>query len=95
MLLTWLGLLLTSEGRHWGDPNELDPKVILMLLVLTPYLALIYFALPHLIYPKTKGTANFRIGWLFFAALTAGIGPVVLYWKKVDPYLSAWIKAKK
>jgi hypothetical protein len=83
--------MMRSSANAGLTPSE----VLLFLILLPPYLALAFYFLPTLIYPEKPSTNQVRVAWFLFAGLTAGLGPLVLYWKKVDPWLSAWIRDKK
>lgn len=60
----------------------------IFILILFPYLFLIFLVLPGLIFgDKYNGFKFYFISW-FLASVTAGVVPVILYWVKVDKKLS-------
>ena len=58
---------------------------VLVVIGVAPYLVLVYFVIPHLLYPGEHREPN--LAYFFFTALTAGLGPVIWYWVSVDPIL--------
>lgn len=69
------------------DPYTFDPQTIGFLIFfffMGPYLALVYWFLPPLIYPSMENNLIKKILFFVFTALTVGIGPVALYWINVD-----------
>ena len=98
--LMWAALiainLFTDNTPRAIDPHSMPPlHDLLAIALLFPYLLLIYIVLPPLIYPQVKDGWNWRIVWLFFAGLTVGLGPIILYWCRVDKWLSLWIQTEE
>jgi hypothetical protein len=59
----------------------------IMFLFLALYILLVFGVLPQLIYEgRFKGHHN-NCGYQLFAGITAGIGPLILYFIKVEPAL--------
>ena len=92
-------ILFLSKGK-----NE-SLIVSLMLIVFFIYGSFIMYYLPALLFEgnyriRRYGTKYFFLGfgtdpswYLFFAAITAGLGPVYWYWQKIDPVLKEMIKS--
>ncbi|MFO1490388.1 MAG: hypothetical protein U1F87_05625 [Kiritimatiellia bacterium] len=70
--------MMRSSANAGLTPSE----VLLFLILLPPYLALAFYFLPTLIYPEKPNTNQVRVAW-FLSGLTAGLGPLVLYWKRL------------
>ena len=69
------------------DPYTFDPQTIAFLiffLFMGPYLVLVYWFLPPLIYPSIENNWIKRTLFYLFTSITIGLGPVILYWVYVD-----------
>jgi hypothetical protein len=77
------------------DPYNFDPETIgstIFFFIYAPYLMLTCFFLPPLIYPSLKDDGKKSFMALMFAIFTLGIGPVILYWIKVDKLYTQYIQ---
>ncbi len=89
MWILYFGLLLIPEN----DTKDLFHNPVffcIFILIMFPYLFLIFLVLPGLIFgDRYKGFKFYFISW-FLAGVTAGAVPVIWYWIKVDKKLSEY-----
>ena len=93
-------MLVLTKGK-----NE-SIIVPLMLIDFVIYGSFIMFYLPALLFEgnyriRRYGTKYFYLSlgsdpswYMFFAAITAGLGPVYWYWQKIDPALKGMVKTQ-
>ena len=67
---------------------------VLWLLSLAAYLLWVYFVLPYLLFEGDYRGVGQRVGYFLFAIITAGIGPVVWYFLRVDRVLQLMAASK-
>jgi hypothetical protein len=90
----WL-VMLIAKPKDTAFAAQVDALDILLFLALAPYLLLVYVLLPLLIFgDKYRGFVR-RLLYFAFAGLTAGLGPTVLYFVKVDPWLREMVSHQK
>jgi hypothetical protein len=79
-----------------AEPFEVGGLAMLIVLqiFLFPYLALVYWIIPELFHSGRNRSETDKVSWFFFAGLTLGIGPMAVYWMKVDSQLTSFISTR-
>ena len=87
----WLIALLTPG---FGPSGSLLMKVLFSawVLSLALYIVWVFFVLPQLLFQGEY--TRIRVGYFLFAGLTAGLGPVVQYFRRVDQVLREMAKVQ-
>jgi hypothetical protein len=87
----WLVAILSDQpSRH-----DLTVTDILLLVSLGLYLPLVLYILPAFLFGGGLRSVSQKIGYLIFAGMTAGLGPVVWYFVSVDRVLRRMAKERK
>jgi hypothetical protein len=98
----WLGRLVpTVAWSFWlvavlvpgfGPSESLGMGILFLiwLLSLVAYILWVYFLLPELLFEGTYRGFGLRVVYCLFTGVTAGLGPVVWYFLRVDRHCSAW-----
>jgi len=86
MWVLWLvGILIFSFGS--SDSSEMDILFVPFVLSLGAYLLWVYYFLPELIFKGNYKGIDKKVGYFLFTGFTAGLGPVILYFLRVEPVL--------
>ena len=90
----WLvALLLPGFGP--SDSVGMGFLFLLWLLSLAAYILWVYFFLPQLLFEGDYRGWGLRIGYFLFTGVTAGLGPVVWYFLRVDRALQSMVRSQK
>ena|SRR5438552_269969 len=89
--IVWLVVIFSS--RLDNPQAQVGLWEALLFILIVPYLLLIYFLLPELLF--FGAYRGFSLGYFLFAGLTAGLGPLIWYFWTVDPLLRRMAAAPK
>ena len=95
--VAWCFWLVAILVPGFGQSESLGMGVLFLLWVLSlaAYLLWVYFLLPELLFEGNYRGLGLRAGCFAFTAVTAGLGPVIWYFLRVDPALRRMAAARK
>ena len=91
--LWFVAILVPGFGQ--SESVGMGLLFLLWLLSLAAYILWVYFLLPELLFEGEYRGFGLRTLYFSFAAFTAGLGPVICYFVRVDPALRRMDAAKK
>ena len=90
----WLVAILVPD---FGPSESLGVEFhfLVWVLSLAAYILWVYFLLPQLLFEGDYRSLRLRVGYILFTGVTAGLGPVVWYFMRVDGALQQMAAAEE
>ena len=95
--VAWSFWLMAILVPNFGPSGSLGIGFLFLLWVvsLAAYILWVYFVLPELLFDGEYKGLGLRVGYFLLTGVTAGIGPVVLYFLRVDRDLQRMTSSQK
>lgn len=90
----WLVAILVP-GFGPSESLGMGSLFLLLVLSLAAYILWVYFLLPELLFEGQYRALGLRVLYFSFAAITAGLGPVIYYFLRVGPALRRMAAARR
>jgi hypothetical protein len=95
--VTWSLWLVAILVPGFGPSESIGMELLFLLwaVSLTAHMAWVYFVLPGLLFHGEYRISGLQLGYFLFTGVTAGIGPVVWYFLRVDRALRQMTASQK
>ena len=73
----------------------MEALLFLWILSVAAYVLWVYFLLPELLFEGAYDGIDLKLGYFLLTGFTAGLGPVVWYFLRIDSVLRKMVAAQK